>query len=211
MQVTAIVTAIVSALRRRLATIHADGPHGFVLLVLLAALAALAAGGTPLLVALRFDRDAVAGGEAWRLLTGHFVHLGPRHVLADGAGLVLLWALFARALSPGDWAWALVASLVAIDAGLWWLTPGIAWYAGISGLLHGAWAAGAAAGSARREPVAVLLLLVLVAKLAWEDLHGTSLVTSGFPVVTTAHLHGAAGALVALGLLRVRDRRRLPL
>jgi hypothetical protein len=48
-------------------------------------------------------------------------------------------------------------------------------------------------------------------KLAWEDQHGTSLVVSGFPVVTSAHLHGAAGALVALALLRVRDRRRQPL
>jgi rhomboid family GlyGly-CTERM serine protease len=211
MQVAAIVAAIVTALRRRLATIHADGLHGVVLLALLCLIAALALGGEPVLLALRFDRDAVAAGEAWRLLSAHFVHLGAQHVLADGAGLVLLWALFARALVPRDWAWVLAASLVAIDAGLWWLTPGIAWYAGISGLLHGAWAAGAAAGTARREPLAVVLLLVLVAKLAWEDLHGTSLVTEGFPVVTTAHLHGAAGAILALGVLRMRERRRKPL
>lgn len=211
MKVAAIVAAIVLALRRSLATIHADGRHGAVLLAVLCLLAALALGGEPVLLALRFDRDAVAAGEAWRLLSAHFVHLGAQHVLADGAGLVLLWALFARSLAPRDWAWVLAASLAAIDAGLWWLTPGIAWYAGISGLLHGAWAAGAAAGTARREPLAVVLLLVLVAKLAREDLQGTSLVTSGFPVVTTAHLHGAAGALLALGVLRMRERRRKPL
>jgi rhomboid family GlyGly-CTERM serine protease len=211
MQVAAIVAALVLALRRILATIHADGRRGALLLALLCVLAALATGGERVLLALRFDRDAVADGEAWRLLTGHFVHLGAQHLLADGAGLVLLWALFARSLPPREWAWVLGASLVAVDAGLWWLTPGIAWFAGISGLLHGAWAAGAAAGTARREPVAVVLLLVLVAKLAWEDLHGTSLVTEGFPVVTTSHLHGAAGALLALGLLRMREKRRKPL
>jgi rhomboid family GlyGly-CTERM serine protease len=205
------VIAIVTARRRMLATFHVDGRHGLALLATLGLLAALAAGGQPLLAALRFDRDAIGAGEAWRLLTAHFVHLGPGHVLADGAGLLLLWALFARALPPRDWAWVLGASLLAIDAGLWWLTPAVAWYAGISGLLHGGWAAGAAAGTARREPASVLLLLVLVVKLAWEDQHGTSLVVSGFPVVTSAHLHGAAGALVALALLRVRDRRRQPL
>jgi rhomboid family GlyGly-CTERM serine protease len=200
-----------TALRRGLATIHADGHRGLVLLGVLLLLAALGAGGEDLLRHLRFERDAIAAGEAWRLLTAHLVHLGWRHLLADGAGLVLLWALFAPALPARDWAWVLGASLVAIDAGLWWLTPGITWYAGISGLLHGAWAAGAAVGTARREPVAAVLLLALVAKLAWEDQHGASLVVEGMPVATTAHLHGAAGALVALALLRVRDRHRKPL
>jgi rhomboid family GlyGly-CTERM serine protease len=205
------VNAIRTDLRRRLATCNLDGCYGYALLAVLALVALLLLGGTPVLAALRFEREHIAAGELWRLLSGHFVHLDVRHALADGAGLVLLWALFARALPVRDWGWVLLGSLVAIDAGLWWLTPAIAWYAGISGLLHGVWAAGSAAGTARRDPASVVLLLVLVLKLAWEDQHGASFVLAGFAVITSVHLHGAVGALVVLAVLRLRERRRKPL
>lgn len=205
------IAAIDKDWRRRLATCNVDGAYGLALLATLLLVLLLLGGGAAALAALRFERQAIAAGAAWRLLTGHFVHLGWQHGLADGAGLVLLWALFARALAPRDWAWVLAGSLVAIDAGLWWLTPGLQWYAGLSGLLHGGWAAGSAAGTARRDPASVLLLLALVFKLAWEDLHGTSLVLGDLPVVTQAHLYGAAGALLLLGLRRLRARARKPL
>lgn len=212
MQVTVIRDAVRPAgFRRRLATCNADGAHGVLLLALLVLVLSLLAGGAPVLATLRFERGAIAAGEAWRLLSGHFVHLGWRHGLADAAGLALLWALFARALPARDWGWVLSGSLLAIDAGLWWLTPGLQWYVGLSGLLHGGWAAGSAAGAARREPASVLLLLVLVLKLAWEYRHGTSLVMGELPVVTSAHLYGAVGALLVLGLLRLRARARKPL
>jgi rhomboid family GlyGly-CTERM serine protease len=205
------VTAIHHALRRDLATCNLDGAHGLALLALLMLVALLLAGGAPVLAALRFERAAIAQGQAWRLLSGHFVHLGLRHGLADGAGLALLWALFARALAPRDWAWVLLGSFAAIDAGLWWLMPGLGWYAGLSGLLHGGWAAGSAAGAARRDPVSIVLLLALVLKLAWEELHGASLLLGGMPVVTRAHLYGAVGAALVLASLRMRDRARKPL
>jgi rhomboid family GlyGly-CTERM serine protease len=122
-----------------------------------------------------------------------------------------LWLLFARTLSVSSWLVVMVSSLAAIDAGLWWLSPAVEWYAGLSGLLHGAWAAGAVSGAARREPLALLLLVALLLKLAWEQLHGASLLVAGFPVVVDAHLYGAMGALVAWRLLRARQRGPEPL
>ncbi|MDE2220969.1 MAG: rhombosortase [Gammaproteobacteria bacterium] len=164
-------------------------------------LAALACGGPQLTVLLRYERTPIAQGEWWRLVTGHWVHLGPRHLLADGAGLVLLWILYARELRPAAWLLVLVCSTAAIDAGLWWGQPQIEWYAGVSGLLHGAWAAGAAAVALRGSRVGWAMLAALAAKLAIERYAGSSLFTSGFPVVPAAHVDGALGALLAVAAL----------
>jgi rhomboid family GlyGly-CTERM serine protease len=179
---------------------------GAALLACLALLAALACGGPQLTGLLRYERTAIAQGEWWRLISGHWVHLGPRHLLPDAAGLVLLWALYARALRPGSWLLAMACATVAIDAGLWWGQPDVQWYVGISGLLHGAWAAGSAAVALKGGREGWVMLAALAAKLAVEHYSGTSLVTSGFPVVSTAHLYGALGALlavVALALVRL--------
>ncbi|MFM2287494.1 MAG: hypothetical protein RL684_637 [Pseudomonadota bacterium] len=202
------MTAIRDPLRTLRSTGHLQGRRGLLLLIVLAAIGSLLPFGDRALHALRYEREALQAGQAWRLVSAHFVHLNALHAAGDALALVLLWLLFAAALSPRTWLAVLLASMAAIDAGLWWLSPGVQWYAGISGLLHGAWAAGAAAGAVRREPVALLLLLVLVLKLAREQLHGASLLFASFPVVVDSHLYGAVGALLALGLLALAGQWR---
>ena len=189
-----------------LASLNGDGRHGIALLLLLALPCLLALGGEPWILALQYQRDALAQGEWWRLLTAHWVHLGLQHLLLDGAGLVLLWALYARALRPVAWLLVLLCATVAIDAGLWWGAPRIQWYVGISGLLHGAWAAGALAMALRRDRLAWLMLGALAAKLLLEHRAGVSLLASGMPVVTVAHVYGAMGGLIAVGLLALARR-----
>ena len=41
---------------------------------------------------LRYERGAIFGGEVYRLITFHFVHLSPAHYLVNATGLVLLVA-----------------------------------------------------------------------------------------------------------------------
>ena len=183
--------AAMSALSWR-QSLNCDGAYGWCLLAL---------GGERWLLALRFERDAVAHGQWWRLLTAHLVHLGPKHLLLDGAALILLWALFARLMSARSWLLVILGSAVAIDIALWWLAPAVQWYAGISGVLHGVWAAGALQSVRRREITGGLLLLALIAKLAREQYAGASLVVASFPVVVEAHLYGAIGALVVWAAL----------
>lgn len=149
---------------------------------------------------LRYDRSDIAGGELWRLLSGHFVHLDWPHLLLNVAGLALVWVLVGRAFRPLQWTVVLLASIAVIDAGFWWLLPGLEWYVGLSGVLHGLFAAGLV-GNAFRHPVeSALLGLALFAKLAWEQVGGSLPGTSAFvagTVVTEAHLYGAVGGLLA--------------
>jgi hypothetical protein len=47
----------------------------------------------PVPEALVFDRSAIAAGEWWRLLSGHWVHSDDRHALWDIAALALVGSL----------------------------------------------------------------------------------------------------------------------
>jgi rhomboid family GlyGly-CTERM serine protease len=190
-----------------LASLNCDGRFGLALVLCLAMLWLLAAGGPQVLLALRYEREAIQHGGWWRLVTGHWVHLGARHLLLDSAGLVLLWALYARALQPQRWLLVFACATAVIDAGLWWGEPQVEWYVGISGLLHGAWAAGAAALALRRERAGWLMLAVLVAKLVLEHRSGASLISAALPVVSAAHVYGALGGLGVVVSLALARRR----
>ena len=159
---------------------------------------------------LRFERAGIASGEAWRLLTGHFVHLGISHTILNLAGLVLVWLLVGKAYNWRQWLWIMAGSMAAIDLGLWFDAPVLEWYVGLSGLLHGMLAAGALAGLADRSAEALILAVVVAGKVAYEQLAGPlpgSEATSGGAVIVDAHLYGAiGGAVVAVVLIRVRRR-----
>jgi rhomboid family GlyGly-CTERM serine protease len=189
-----------------LASLNCDRRMGAALLGCLALLWALRLGDPALTLALRYERVAIGHGEWWRLVSAHWVHLDARHLLLDSAGLVLLWCLYARELRPGQWLLVLACATLAVDAGLWWGDPGLAWYLGISGLLHGAWAAGAMAQWLRGERRGALMLALLAFKLLLERRAGASLVSAALPVVPLAHVFGALGGLVAVAALALRRK-----
>lgn len=195
-------TAAVKLLR----SLNGDGRHGVALLLAVGLLLLPLLGGEQLRLAWRYQRDAVGAGEFWRLLTAHVVHLDITHALLNAVGLVLLWGLFARAWSPGQWLVAVLASLLAIDAGFWFLAPRLEWYVGASGLLHGIFACGCIALLRQRDWIGAVSAVVFIGKLAWEQRVGPLPFEEGGSVVTIAHLYGAVGGFVA-GLLMVILRR----
>jgi rhomboid family GlyGly-CTERM serine protease len=142
--------------------------------------------------------DGSAWREPWRLLLGHFVHHGRAHQLLN-AGALALWFLLWR---QGPGARLLELGVVALGTGV-----GIAlvsersYVVGLSGLLHGLFAASALL--AWRDPAqrvtSAVVLVGLAGKIIWEQLSGPSPGTEqlvGLPVATEAHLCGAAAGVL---------------
>jgi rhomboid family GlyGly-CTERM serine protease len=152
----------------------------------------------------RYDRLAIGGGELWRLISGHFVHLGWSHFALNAVGLVLISFLVAARFSAIQWLLITLLIIVGIDLGFWVLEPQLAWYVGLSGVLHGLLAAGVASGMRDGQSDSWIIGGLLVIKLIYEQLVGPvpgSEGTSGGDVVVAAHLYGAiAGALAGGGL-----------
>jgi rhomboid family GlyGly-CTERM serine protease len=181
------------------------------------ALLAIAAGtgGSSLRLFARYDRSALANGELWRLLSGHFVHLSLAHLIMNLAALAALALLFSATLKAADWVLIALASALAIDAGLYGFHPDIAWYVGLSGILHGFWLGGALQGAMLRQPMMRWLLAILALKLAYEAVFGPmpfSADTAGGPVVVVAHAYGSLGGAawyICVSLVRRLRCRKL--
>jgi len=195
----------VSGLRGVQRSLNCDRAYGIALLGVCTLLAIPEIFGEPARQALSFDRSALAGGEWWRLLTAHFVHLDAEHAFLNGLGVVLMWALFARDYSPWRWAAIYSGSALAVSVGLWFGNPELQWYVGASGALHGVMTAGTIAHLRRRDLDGWILAVFIVAKLAYEQYAGALPFAGTSSTIVDAHLYGAIGGVV-LGLF-LKSRR----
>ena len=171
-------------------------------------------GGKPVRELLAFDRNGIAAGEAWRLLSGHFVHLGISHLALNLVGLALVWYLVGRQFTTVRWLFVAILSIVAMDAGFWWLNPELDWYVGLSGLLHGLLAAGLIVAVRERDREGLVIALFVIGKLAWEQWGGPlpgSEATAGGAVIVDAHLYGAIGGALAGIVAGFTGRRVRPI
>jgi membrane associated rhomboid family serine protease len=91
-----------------------------------------------------------------------------------------------------------------IDTGFLLLMPHLQWYVGLSGVLHGLLTAGAVAWWRLEDRRLTLVLwLILLTKLTWEQWHGALPLSGDLNVIVNAHLYGAiGGAMVGIGLMR---------
>jgi len=179
-----------------LRSLNFDRGYGVALLGACLLLAIPELAGEPARQLLSFDREAIAAGQWWRLLSAHFVHLDLEHALLNSLGLVLMWALFARDYSPWRWAAIYCGSAMAVSLGLWFANPELEWYVGASGALHGVMTAGTIAHLRRRDLDGWILAIFIVGKLAYEQYSG-ALPFAGSPdTIVDAHLYGALGGVV---------------
>jgi len=182
---------------------QAEGRHGGIMLpwrsILLSAgavLAYLVLGAAP--EAWVFDRAAIAQGEWWRLITGHWVHSGLAHAGWDITALLLLGILFEARL---QWRLpvALLIGTVGVDAWLWWGDHTLYYYCGLSGILNSLLIVGLLQlWCDFRHPLVALTGVGAAVKILVEINSGQALLTqTAWPSVPTVH---AAGFLCGLVL-----------
>src|SRR5689334_13537921 len=150
---------------------------------------------------LQYDRQAIADGQLWRIVTGHAVHFGFEHFLWDAAVFVVL-AVLCWQLGPRRCLVCLTAATLAIPAALWILQPGLETYRGLSGLDSALYVTGALAlgerlwteGRRSLGMAAFASVTVLAAKAAYELATGQTLFVDaarlGFVPVPLAHVTG---------------------
>jgi rhomboid family GlyGly-CTERM serine protease len=160
---------------------------------------------------LPYERVAIGEGEWWRLLTGNLIHLGWGHLGLNVAGLLAIGWLFAEDYTVTDWGFIFLLSGFTTSIGLYLFTPEIAWCVGLSGALHGLFAAGAIAWLFDSVAAGAWLLAGGAAKIAYEQMFGAmpmSAETIGGGVVTDAHLWGAIGGVIGGIMIGVWRRKR---
>jgi len=160
----------------------------------------LALGGEAARTALRYDADAIAAGQWWRLLTGNLVHLGWWHLFLNEVGLLVLVLLCPERLSWTVWLRRLVLIGLGMSAGLYFFVPGTEWYVGMSGVIHGLFVLGLGRQIVeRRDLIAAGCLAYLVGKIAWELIAGVPVSDEsaiGGKVLVESHLYGSLSALI---------------
>ncbi len=152
-----------------------------------------------------YDKQAVASGEWWRLISAHWIHSDVSHATWDISGLVLLGILFERLL--GNHIFGLLAAGT-LGVGLWlgWGGTWMDYYCGLSGILNALMSAGLVMlWRQHHHPLIIITAMLygvkIVLELFSDNMLFTHLVWQGVP---QAHLAGLISGLLYTYLIKIR-------
>lgn len=160
---------------------------------------------------LQFDRNAIAQGEWWRLISSQFIHYGVYHLLMNAAALVIINVALWRDAAVKHYLATLFICLVGTGIGLWFFDPELFFYAGLSGTLHGLIIAGLLLTLPQTPRINALALLVIWGKVIYEHTpwFDPQHALLPVPVAVDAHLWGSvAGTFAGLILLWIQRQVR---
>ena len=147
-----------------------------------------------------WDRSLIQQGEIWRLITGNFTHTNLPHLMMNAAALSVFCFIFKDILNPKK-LWLLLLSISLLTGSFLLLSP-MQSYVGLSGVLHGLFIWAAIEDIKQQRNTGWLLLIGVLAKIAWEQYFGASASTVSLinaKVATEAHLIGAlSGGMLQL-------------
>ena len=158
--------------------------------------------------ALEYDRAAIVQGEYWRLLTCHLTHVNNTHLFLNLGGTLLLFFLFGARHTWRQWLLATLLIMVGVGGALLLFNPEVAWYRGLSGLLHGLLLMGIIGELKRGDPIYLLAAGLLFLKVAAEQFSAPfSPHTIDIPVIAASHLYGLVGGVVTASFLARSAKR----
>lgn len=146
-----------------------------------------------------YNRALIVESQYWRLLTGHFFHTNYAHLLLNTLAIVLLWALHGQFYSTKQYTLLFLISSIIVSLGIYFLTPEMSEYVGLSGVLHAFFIWGALKDIEHKEKTGYLLLLGVVIKVAHEQIYGASEEVASLinaNVAIDAHLWGAISGIL---------------
>ncbi|MCJ8297211.1 MAG: rhombosortase [Colwellia sp.] len=146
-----------------------------------------------------YQHQLISQGELWRTFTGHFLHTNGVHLLLNLSALILLWGLHGHFYSLKNYSMLFISSALICSAGLYFFSPNIGQYVGLSGVLHGIFIFGAIMDIQHKDKTGYLLFIGVWLKIAHEQFYGASDDVSALinaTVAIDAHLWGAIGGLL---------------
>ena len=146
-----------------------------------------------------YKYQLISQGELWRAFTGHFFHTNGIHLLLNLAALLLLWALHGHFYHVKSYSLLFITSALICSAGMFYFSPEIRQYVGLSGILHGIFVFGAIMDMLHKDKTGYLLFVGVWLKIAHEQFYGASEQVSTLidaNVAIDAHLWGAVGGLL---------------
>ncbi len=159
-----------------------------------------------------YDRGLIGAGQVWRLWTGHFIHYGWAHFVADAGLFLILGRLLEHRFRAAMWISAGLVP-VAISGVLFWCEPELSRYAGLSAFNLGLLFFYAVEGWQRHRRdwfwPAVLAIYVGEVALEYTQPHGQGggMIPFDEPsvhIATTAHLAGGCSGFTLWLILRKR-------
>lgn len=197
---------------------HLTGRAGSVaalcaLLAVVALVTSLEVGRSSVFGWLEYQRNAILQGQLWRLLTGHFVHLTPWHLVMNLASLLMVWSCFLRRWTALQFLGVVFVAPLLISSLFLMTDQRLTGYAGLSGVIYTLLIAGLVCGWRREPGLRSVLLLMAVLRLGWEQssLYNPDYLDSWLngPVYPNAHLFGAlVGGLLAFAVRTDKPRTR---
>ena len=145
-----------------------------------------------------YNRAAIAQGELWRLITGHFAHCDFSHLAWNLVPLLLIAGLLEQRLGARVTAGVTLISCLGVSGWLWFAQTNLPLYCGLSGMLNGLLAVLLATlWQESRHPAIPLIGLVALLKIIFEIASREAVFTH----LSWAGLPGAHGAGMAVGII----------
>ena len=148
-----------------------------------------------------FHRYAINDGEFWRIITGNLVHTNTPHLIMNITGLWLFWMLYDENMTPRQLYTSVLITSLAVGIGIYWFTPELTWYAGLSGSLYGLYIIGATSSLCNKDYISSIPVLILVPGKLLLDANQKGMTHASAelidaPIATDAHLYGFLSAIV---------------
>jgi rhomboid family GlyGly-CTERM serine protease len=150
---------------------------------------------------LNYQYDAINHGELWRLVSGNLLHTNGWHLAMNLAGFWVIVFLHEIHYKHHTGKLMVLFTCLCIleGIGLFLFYPSLKAYVGLSGLLHGLFTFGAIMDIRKGFLSGYLLLLGVIAKVAYEQYFGASDGISSLinaRVATESHLVGVVSGLI---------------